>query len=311
MASQEVTRSVLLAGSMFTGCGDDNGGGPALLKISDLEGSWNTTTYTVTSRTGEKVTIDLIELGAAFSFEVADDGSFEGRFFLPAAMKHFPPQGKQEETPAGDFALIDQDTILINVMPDIPPLLTDTRGAFTLDGKTLSFTDTDAMLDLDGDQQPDPAIAEATLELYSGDRNAVIFIEDFEGHWEAQEYRMTSKANPQRTFEIIAAGATLEMDIDSGGDFTGDLFLPSAVTQGDPVTIDDFLGSLEIDYQDTVRTLFTPEHEPFLTNTYGPFTLDGDRVEISDDNTTFDFGFGDGEEPVLFEGVMERTGKAK
>ena len=61
--------------------------------------------------------------------------------------------------------------------------------------------------------------------------------------------------------------------------------------------------------QDTVQVVFTPEIPPFLTGFSGAFTMDGDDLSLTDENTTFDFDGDQVEEAAIFEGTMERTSR--
>ena len=175
----------LLLGLMFTGCGsDDNGGGPDLIVASDFEGQWVVLEYRATSDANPLVTMELISLGGAFEFDAEDDGAFTGRGFVPASVA-----GMTLEIPfQGQMELISQDTLAVNFTPEQLPFLTNMRGAFTLDGNTLTLDDANAEFDFDGDQELEPADFEATLERHDGSYPPVIFTEDFEGHWEATGY---------------------------------------------------------------------------------------------------------------------------
>jgi hypothetical protein len=52
--------------------------------------------------------------------------------------------------------------------PEVPPLLTNTRGYFTLDGNEYTLTDEDALFDFDGDEVPEPASAYIEIERTGG-----------------------------------------------------------------------------------------------------------------------------------------------
>jgi hypothetical protein len=198
----------------------------------------------------------------------------------------------------------------VNFTPELPPFLTAMRGAFTLEGDNLTITDTNAWFDFDGDTVEEAAIFEGTMIRHDGSEPPIIFVEDFEGSWEATTYRVTSVAQPTISIEAIALGATFEYDVDDAGGVLGDAFIPASIA-GMDVVIPGFTGVFSLVKQDTIQIVFTPEFPPFLTNTYGAFTLIGDTFNITDTNASFDFDGDTVEEAAIFEGTMERTGSAK
>jgi hypothetical protein len=292
---------ILLAGALLTGCGDDNGGGePHVITVADFEGPWMATLYRVTSADEPGTSMELISLGGAFGFDVNEAGEVAGRGFVPASVA-----GVTLELPVyGTLEVVSQDTISADFEPEIPPFLTDTRFAFTLDGDNLDLYAPDAEFDFDGDLEMEPAIFEGTMIKLDGPI-PIVFTADFEGHWEMTSYTLTSVATPAMSVDIIALGATLEFDVDEAGQAVGNAFIPEALA-GTDIVLSDFDASYELVKQDTVYFVFEPEYPPFLTNTLGAFTLDGDVLTISDDDFTFDFGQGAGEEAATFEGTLER-----
>jgi hypothetical protein len=304
-----LSAAALLAVASFFGCGDDGDGGasPDLIVLADFEGNWVAASYRVTSVANPIISLDLIPLGGAFGWEADDEGNFAGRNFIPASIA-----GATLQLPfQGNFTLLSQDSIMVTFTPEIEPFLTNTRAAFTLSGDNFTITDGNTTFDFGMGQGEEPALFEGTLTRYTGPLPSVIFVEDFQGVWEAQTYTLTAKANPQRTAELIAAGATFEFTVDSMGGLVGDAFIPAAVTGDQDVQLNDFLGYFELVKQDTIRTVFTPEVPPFLTNTYGWFSISGDILNIKDENGFFDFGGGEGAEPVIFEAVVERQNSGK
>ena len=279
----------------------NDGSYPPIVFTEDFEGPWVAQMYKVTSTGNPPISIELIGLGGAFSYDVDDAGGLEGRGFVPASLA-----GMTLEIPiSANLNLISQDSVGISFTPEIPPFLTDTRAEFALSANTLALTDSNTTFDFDGDEEPDPAIFEGVMVRNDGSYPPVVFTEDLEGFWETVSYTVTSAANPLISFETISMGATFDWDVDDQGQAIGNAFIPGAITGGDDVTLSDFPAGFELIYQDTLMIAFYPEVPPFLTNTRGHFTLVGDDFILTDENTYFDFG--SGAEPAIAEIVMERT----
>jgi hypothetical protein len=297
---------LLLIGLLLVGCGDDNGGGPGLIVISDFEGSWVMTQYKATSADNPAVYVELIALGGAFEFDVDEAGGFEGRGFVPAEVA-----GSTVELPVqGNLELISQDTVLVTFTPEIPPFLTETRASFTWIGDTLSLYDPNAVFDFDGDQQLEPSIFEGTMVFNTGSYDRIIFTEDFQGHWEATSYTVTSKVEPMFSVDTIDSGATFEFEVDASGQAVGQAFIPAAFA-GKDTTFSDIPAAFELIDQDSMMIEFTPEIPPFLTNTRGRFTLDGDDYTLTDSHTLFDFDGDMVPEPAIAVVEMERAGAGR
>jgi hypothetical protein len=297
---------IVVVGTLLAGCGGDNGGEPKVIVLSDFEGAWVATQYEATSVDNPLMSLELISAGGAFGFNADDEGNFAGRGFVPAALA-----GMTLELPfQGYVELIGQDTLVVHFTPEMPPFLTGMRGAFTLSGNTLTIYDPNSTFDFDGDEQPDAAIFEGTLVKNTGAFPAILFTEDFEGHWEATGYTVTNADNPQVSFDTIEMGATFEFDVDATGQATGNAFIPAALA-GQDTTFSNFEGSFELIYQDTMLIAFHPEEPPFLTNARGHFTLVGDTYTLVDENTYFDFDGDMVPEPAIAEVVIVRTSTTK
>jgi hypothetical protein len=295
--------ALLLLGALFTGCGDDGKSEPDLIAISDFEGSWVVQQYKATLNANPQIFVELISSGGAFEMDIDDAGVFQGRMFIPASLA-----GTKMEMPiAGTAELISQDSLLIDFTPEIPGLLTETRAEFTLtDNKsTVTLTDANSEFDFGGGSQP--ATFEGIMVKNDGSYPPIVFTEDFEGFWEAVSYTATSVADPQTSIETISMGATWQFDVDDQGQAIGDAFIPGTVTGGDDVILSDFVAAFELIYQDTMMIVFDPEVLPFLVNTGGYFTLDGNDFTLTDESAYFDFG--SGPVPAIAEIVMERTAK--
>jgi hypothetical protein len=292
----------MLAGVLFVGCGDDDGAGPKIIKVSDFEGSWVASSYKVTSAAKDPVSIELVSLGGAFAWDADDEGSFAGRGFVPASLTGTSLELEFD----GVFELISQDSITVDFTPEFPPFLEDTRAGFTLVGDTFTITDENTYFDFDGDEVPEPAIFEGTMTRHHGSAPPVIFISDFEGFWDITVYRVTSVANPEISIEAVGMGAAFSFDLDESGQFLGDAFIP-AVIAGEDVVITDTPGFFYLVTQDTVQVNFTPEIPPFLTSFRGELSMDADTMHVVDSNALFDFDGDEVEEAAIFEGSMVRT----
>jgi hypothetical protein len=147
--------------TLSLGCGDDdddNGTGPDLITLADFEGSWEATSFTITSKENSNISIEGVALGVSLTFEGDDEGSFTGTLQIPELLG-----GPMTLPFSGSFTLEDQETITLTFDEEIPPLLTSFTGPFSLDGDTLTATDEDTMFDfMDGNGEV-PATATAVL----------------------------------------------------------------------------------------------------------------------------------------------------
>jgi hypothetical protein len=270
--------------------------------ISDFEGLWVVEQYKATSVANPAVYMEIISLGAAMEYNMDDEGDFEGRAFIPAAI-----MGMTLEIPfAGNLELITQDTAMVSFTPEVPPFLTQTRAAFTIDGNTVEITDPNTTFDFGGGSGEEAAIFEGIMVRTSESYPTVIFTEDFEGFWEATSYTATSVANPAVSVETIAMGATYDFDVDATGNAIGNAFIPAALA-GQDTSFTDFDASFVLMYQDSMMIAFDPIQPPFLVNAYGNFTLEGDELTLTDENALFDFDGNQIPEPAISVIVLERT----
>ena len=80
--------AVALAGVFAVGCGDDNGTGTnGGVTMQDLEGDWNALVFEYTDLAGNFPTLDIIQVGGAFSLTItatsATNGSYSGLLTTP------------------------------------------------------------------------------------------------------------------------------------------------------------------------------------------------------------------------------------
>lgn len=114
-----------------TGCEDTTG-----VTILDLVGTWNATKVEFVSTADATVTFDLIANGLMLSTTINSDGTYSGSFTLA---------GQPPDSFSGTMTV--QGTTLVFTEPGEQP---DT-AAFTLEGNTLTITDTNEKFDFDFD----------------------------------------------------------------------------------------------------------------------------------------------------------------
>jgi hypothetical protein len=137
----------------------------------------------------------------------------------------------------------------------------------------------------------------------NGAKPAGLTLADFEGSWVATQYKVTSQAAPQVFLELIMLGGTFTMEADDTGAFTGQAEIPEVL--GGPLTL-PFQGVFQLVTQDSIAATFNPEIPPFLTDFTAWFELEGNTLQLIDENTTFDFEPDGQEDPAIFEGTMQR-----
>ena len=126
------------------------------IDVSDFQGSWEATSYEVTSKDDPSVTIDVIAAGAVLTAQTGPTGNLDGQVEIPEALG-----GPLTLDFAATFVLVDQETMTVTFDPEIPPLLTNFTGPFGLDETTMTLQDNDAVFDFGSGEVP--AIAEVVL----------------------------------------------------------------------------------------------------------------------------------------------------
>jgi hypothetical protein len=128
------------------------------IDVSDFEGSWEATSYAITSKADPAVTIDVIAAGAVLTAQTDTAGNLSGQVDVPEALG-----GPLTLDFAATFVLVDQETMAVTFDPEIPPLLTDFTGPFGLDETTMTLQDDDAVFDFGDGAGEVPATAEVVL----------------------------------------------------------------------------------------------------------------------------------------------------
>jgi len=142
--------SFLVAFALLSlGCGGDDE--EKALTVKDFAGSWEATSFVITSNDDPAMSIDLVAMGGAFSFEADDSGKGEGSIVLPAA------QGGATLPFTGSMELVDQETLKVTFDQEIPPLLTNFSGPFTLEGDTMTVKEENFNFDFGNGEVPTTA----------------------------------------------------------------------------------------------------------------------------------------------------------
>ena len=128
------------------------------IDVSDFQGSWEATSYEVTSKDDPSVTIDVIAAGAVLTAQTGPTGNLDGQVEIPEALG-----GPLTLDFAATFVLVDQETMTVTFDPEIPPLLTNFTGPFGLAETTMTLQDNDAVFDFGDGAGEVPATAEVVL----------------------------------------------------------------------------------------------------------------------------------------------------
>jgi len=123
--------AVALAAAVAVGCSDSTD--PADVTIEDLVGTWVASSFTYTADANPAQTFDLVANGGGFTLTVQADGSVTGTQSILGMTDTF------------NADMTVANGVLTVTTTDVPPeVLTFT---FTLDGNTITMTDTSAEFD--------------------------------------------------------------------------------------------------------------------------------------------------------------------
>ena len=136
---------------------------PGGVVVADFEGAWEAASFVVTSQDDPSVTLDVIALGVVLNADADVDGNITGQAEVPEAFG-----GPLTLDFTATFEVVDQESMAVAFVPNIPPLLTSFTGPFTFDGQTLTITDENAVFDFDNGNGEVPAIAVTTLVMTTG-----------------------------------------------------------------------------------------------------------------------------------------------
>ena len=136
---------------------------PGGVVVADFEGAWEAASFVVTSQDDPSVTLDVIALGVVHTADADVDGNITGQAEVPEAFG-----GPMTLEFTATFEVVDQESMAVAFVPNIPPLLTSFTGPFTFDGQTLTITDENSVFDFDNGNGEVPAIAVTTLVMTAG-----------------------------------------------------------------------------------------------------------------------------------------------
>lgn len=115
-------------------------------------------------------------------------------------------------------------------------------------------------------------------------------IADFQGNWTASAITYTAHADANRQLNIVSVGGGLTLNLDSDGDYSGTLRLPTAAGPQDiPITgsvtlVSDTQADVEFNWP-TAELQANPPIEDFRAT----YTLQGDNLTFSRTDATFHF----------------------
>jgi hypothetical protein len=128
------------------------------VEVSDFEGSWEATSYAITSQADPSVTIDVIAAGAVMTAEADAEGGLTGEVDVPEALG-----GPLTLDFAATLVVVDQATMTVTFDPEIPPLLTNMTGPFVFDEPTVTLQDEDTVFDFGDGAGEVPVAAQVVL----------------------------------------------------------------------------------------------------------------------------------------------------
>ncbi|MBI4419389.1 MAG: hypothetical protein HY560_01075 [Gemmatimonadetes bacterium] len=137
----------VLAGT--AACSDSAG-----ISIADLAGTWNAQLIEVTNKANASQKVNVGLIGAAFTITVDQSGRYSASFTIP---------GRAPESESGT-ARIEQGLLILHRDAPLP----ERSLMFTLDGNTLTVTDTNAEFDFNSDGVNDPAVLVMVLRRQNG-----------------------------------------------------------------------------------------------------------------------------------------------
>jgi hypothetical protein len=132
----------------------------------------------------------------------------------------------------------------------------------------------------------------------------LITIEDLAGTWAATLFRAVSLDDPAIAFELIAAGGSMDVIVQSTGAFTGEIEVPDPDT-GQLLTI-PIGGSFTLESQTEIYADFAVEIPPFLEDGTVEFEYDGNTLALHQEVTTFDFDNDGVDDPATFDATLVR-----
>jgi hypothetical protein len=140
----------------LTACATDDTTGPEAPSVADLAGTWAGVSFALESAASPGLGIDLMQMGGSMTLAITTSGSFTGLVVLPGLVVNQP--GTVTIPLAGVIRMLDDTTLRIDFVPEIPPIFTTLNTTFTLERRSLSLVDPGSKFDFDGDGVSEGAI---------------------------------------------------------------------------------------------------------------------------------------------------------
>lgn len=158
-----VAVGALLASILVSACGEESATAPDEFTAAGLTGSWEGSAFSISSVADPETGFDLIEAGGAIMVSVEAGGNFTGTTVIPGILIGNPDLGALTIPLAGVMQLIDDTTMRIDFVPEIPPMFTRMDPTFTLNGNALTILDDAAEFDFDADGATEPSVYRITF----------------------------------------------------------------------------------------------------------------------------------------------------
>jgi len=144
-----------LAAGGLSGCDTGSPMESDMLKLEDLAGVWQVTSFAVTSNDDPAVGMDLTQMGMATTISLGTQGNFTGSVLLPGLLTGL---GDVTVPIAGIMRLMDDPNYLrIDFVPEIPPFFTAMQSEVEVVGNILTLVDEFSDFDFDQDGVGEPA----------------------------------------------------------------------------------------------------------------------------------------------------------
>lgn len=130
---------------------------------------------------------------------------------------------------------------------------------------------------------------------------------EFAGSWRAVEFTMASAADSTIMVDLIAAGASFEVAVQSQGSFVGSASLPGALIGNPaiPMISIPLTGGMRHLSEFQLEISFDPEYPPLFVRSTANVANAGDHMTLQEYRATYDFD-GDGvQETALLNGILQ------
>jgi hypothetical protein len=146
---------VLASLGVLGGCAADSSVAPEDTVFDRLAGSWRGTEFVVSSLADPSISMNLVEMGGGLDLDFTPAGAFSGSAVLPGAVAGLP--GLITIPLSGVVKLVDEETLRIDFVPEVPPVFSTFTTTFTLDEHRFEIVDPGSSFDFDKDGVNEPA----------------------------------------------------------------------------------------------------------------------------------------------------------